>query len=302
MNPLFEKYLLGEISEAERASLEQELKNNPELRIQFEKDRAFMESLQNVMLRRTIKAALSTPDTPQQNVKSNKRRLTWIMLPVVLLFVSWLVWNNFTVSTPVPPDEMAPPAQVPVKPELPATHPPGADEENKQVVEKEKREPGGQMAQASIAPHSLRGLRGNGQKHTPWADLVVKIWDAPFLFTPASFGERYQPVASYLSKNNTVEAYLLLRKLEMQSPGNDTLAFLKGYCLMQMWEGEEAWRYFSQISDKQHPWVDEVQWYEGLCHLLTGEKVDAIAVFMYIAGQKKHPYRSQAAKALKLLR
>ena len=297
MNPLFEKYLLGEMSEEERTALEQAMAQDPGLREQFDRDRAFMKSLENHLLRQKIKAVLSSPDQPEQPIKPSVKWLKWISFAVIFLAISWLVWKQY-YSRPAGVDKEMPTKE---KSEVPLDINIDTPQVNTKEQATENKKTRGPIAQLSVEPHSLRGLRGQGTASSPWEVLVLRIWDAPFPVPPAMLGERFRPVAEYLMANNTSDAFLLLRKIEQQVPSNDTLSFLKGYCLMQMWEGEAALQSFSTISEKANTWNMEVEWYVALCHLLSGEKEEAIVVFRHITKQSEQLYRDQAKKALKLL-
>ncbi len=293
MDTKHEKYLTGEMEEAERAEMESALEQNPALREQLESERRLLESLQNHLLRRRIEAALSTPDD-QEVSKPGAKRLVWFGLAVLMVVVSWFLWRQLSGYQTTKPKDV-PPLE---KSGTPAPGFPDTPQSPKQNSVKPLPKAGEPIAQVTIAPHSLRGLRGNESGHTPWEALVQKIWDAPFPASPASFGERFRPVAEYLQQNNTTDAFLLLRKLERQAANNDTLAFLNGYCLMQMWEGEGALRSFNKMSGQPKPWSEATAWYEGLCYLLMGEQEKAVAVFKRIAGRPGHPYRGKARRAL----
>lgn len=107
MNPRHEKYLTGEMDEADRAALERELEQNPALREQLESERVLLESLQNHLLRRRIKAALSTPDE-QAVPKPGVKPLVWFGLAVLIVVVSWFFWRQSSGHQIGEPKEMAP--------------------------------------------------------------------------------------------------------------------------------------------------------------------------------------------------
>ncbi|MFN0214055.1 MAG: hypothetical protein ACKVT2_07350 [Saprospiraceae bacterium] len=301
MNSLYEKYFLGEMSGEEQTRLEQELAQNSKLRAQFEEDRALFESLKNQMLRRKIKEALAEPEAsaPVSNANKNRWQI-WLGLAGLLLLF-WAVWktvsSNQANESPVPP---IPQQQSPKDSSARVARQPAVPGEKEPEPEKKEERQRGLIAHAPVEPRSLKGLRSSKTRHTPWADLVKKIWYAP-LPQAETFGERFKPASELLLKDSTIDAFLKLQTLEQESPANDTLAFLKGWCLMELWEGEAALDYFDRLSGKQHPWTAELEWGSGQCYLLTGEKGKAIAVFKNIADQPKHPYRKQAGKALKLL-
>ena len=83
--------------------------------------------------------------------------------------------------------------------------------------------------------------------------------------------------------------------------GNDTLRYLKGYCLLEMGEGNEALTYFEPLQGRHAAWEPQLQWYRGLAMLLADKRPEALALFKRVAAKSGHLYRRQAEKALKLL-
>ena len=104
-----------------------------------------------------------------------------------------------------------------------------------------------------------------------------------------------------LKKRDFKAAYLELERLEGQMTENDTLRYLKGYCLLEMGEGQEALTYFDRLQSRHPVWEPQLQWYRGLAMLLADERGKALALFQQLENQPKHPYRRQAEKAAGLL-
>lgn len=310
MNLIFEKYFLGEMNAAETANLEQELAENPALREQFEQEKAFFEMLKNQMLRRKIEAALREPDgLPTPKPKNPPRKIwLWLALSSFALLTALFLRRHFSAPTgsgvlpealPKNPNSQPPADTFPFpKIENPS---PGNLPPEKLPTQTGKPSEKMPIAQA-VEPHSLENFRGANSAKTPWADLVEKIWFAPLPVAPEKVASAFLPAVELLSKNDHAEAFRQLRKLENSGlAANDTLVFLKGYCLMQLWEGHAAQRNFERLAAKPNAWQADLAWYAGLCHLLAGEKRAAVLVFEKIAGQVGHRYRFEAERALELL-
>ncbi len=325
MNPLYEKYFLGEMSDDERRLLEQDLAQNPDMRAQFEADRELAELLKSQMLRRKITAILAEPGIPAPQ-SGNKAKRWWAGLGLAgLLLLSWLVWRNFSGNDSSEPSPQSIPQQnQQEQPSVPIVEQPATTPESKETPEKVQEKQPELIVEAVVELHSLQGMRGSEGDSTPWGRLVEKIWYTPFPGDPNFFGPLFKPAATAISKGNYTDGLFLLGKLgskpfevykkeqadtswtlidkiEKKPAPIDTLAFLRGYAMMRLWEGKPAMYNFNKLAGKPHPWQAEVEWYAGLCHLLTGEKNEATKVFKKIAAQPKHAYRKPASKALELL-
>ena len=325
MNPLYEKYFLGEMSDDERRQLEQELAQNPGEQAQFEADRELSDLLKNQMLRRKINATLAVPTPPAPKPVNRSYWFFGAGLAALLLVLAWLARSGGEDESPQNwPSET--PAQQPVQQQVQPSVPIVEEQEApaQPATEPPKQQPG-QLAEVAIEPHSLQGMRGSEGDSTPWGRLVGKIWYAPFPGDPDSFGPLFKPGAIAISKGNYTDglfllgklgnkpfevykkeqadtSWALIEKIEKRPAPVDTLAFLRGYAMMRLWEGRPALYNFDQLSGKQHAWAAEVEWYAGLCHLLTGDKAKAVEAFKKIAAKTKHAYRKPANKALELLR
>lgn len=162
---------------------------------------------------------------------------------------------------------------------------------------------------AEIAPDELGSplypspnIRGENSENPAWKALLDKIWytEYPLVNTPVS--EPFKPVDQLLKSRDFSNAYVRIQRLERTVTGNDTLSYLKGYCLLEMGEGTAAFSSFAGLEEKQPTWTPNLEWFRGLSLLIAGEKGKAITQFKTVAAQANHPYRLQSERAIKLLR
>ncbi len=110
-----------------------------------------------------------------------------------------------------------------------------------------------------------------------------------------------------LSRRIARENQKLLEKDPTASPvaampmANDTLLYLKAYCLLEMGEGQEAMFYFSRMRFPDPAWIPQLTWYRALVLLQADKRKEALVLFKQIAEEQGHPYRRQARKAQKLM-
>ena len=62
----------------------------------------------------------------------------------------------------------------------------------------------------------------------------------------------------------------------MKMEANDTLHFLKGYCLLEMGEGGDAIRFFDKIENPPSEWQPNLEWYRALGVLISKGVTEAI--------------------------
>ncbi|MCB0519271.1 MAG: hypothetical protein H6577_00345 [Lewinellaceae bacterium] len=306
----FEKYFQGELNEEERRRLEQELAENTELKAQFEQDQDFLEQLETQLLREKVKAAMAGSAGANDAPAPTKGRSLWWLLAVgvAALLIAWAVWNPFSNGpspvTPVAPN--APPSTTwpagEAAPAAPETAPeaPAPTEQPRPA-----NPPGRPIAETLPDPveaHALEGVRGESKENSPWQALVEKVWYAPLPGKVENFPTGYRPALQMLKAGKTMDAFMALEELGSSQPANDTLSFLKGYCLMQLWEGREALRLFDSLQGKPHPWQSETAWYRGLCYLVMGQKEQALGVFRQVAGRPGSAFAKRAKEALKDIR
>ncbi len=144
-------------------------------------------------------------------------------------------------------------------------------------------------------------IRGENSGDSARQTLLNRIWYTDYPPQGLVLADTFQKADRLLRARDFTRAYVQLQALERKMPANDTLRFLKGYCLLEMGEGAEALRYFDQL-DRRHPdWARRLEWYRGLGLLLAEEREKALAAFKKIVATPGHPYRQPAKKASQLL-
>ena len=144
-------------------------------------------------------------------------------------------------------------------------------------------------------------IRGDETTNKARKALLDQLWYTDYPLTGLKTGNAFKNADESLKKRNFNAAYLELERLEGQMAENDTLLYLKGYCLMEMGEGNEALAYLDPLQGRHAVWESQLQWYRGLALLLADEREKALALFKQVENQPKHPYRRQAEKATGLL-
>ena len=153
------------------------------------------------------------------------------------------------------------------------------------------------------SPHySSPNIRGENNEDKAGKALRDKVWYTEYPPMEMEFSENFGKADKLLKSRDFSNAYVQLQRLERKLPENDTLRFLKGYCLMEMGEGAEALAYFAELESNQPSWESRLQWYRGLSQLLTGDQEKALLVFREIASNPSHPFLEQSNKAIRLLK
>ncbi len=133
--------------------------------------------------------------------------------------------------------------------------------------------------------------------------LLDKIWHAQFPpYCVMLDSSRFALVAHQLINRDFTVA---LESLEMEArntPQNDTLHFLKGYCLLEMGEGTGALHFFEHLEDRQPNWEMQLEWYRALSVLIEGDAEKTVPKFKKIAFANGHRYQKPSLEILKLLK
>lgn len=172
---------------------------------------------------------------------------------------------------------------------------------------KKTNEPIAQLRPAERLPNprypapEVTMIRGDADENKALKNLLDQIWYTAYPLTGLTAGSTFTKADENLKKRDFNTAYLELNRLEGQTDQNDTLRYLKGYCLLEMGEGQEALTYFDPLQDRQATWAPQLQWYRGLAMLLAAEREKALALFKQLATRSNHPYHRQAEKAVGLL-
>lgn len=302
MNIDIEKYLNNEMGEAERQTFERELQSDPVLRGEVDEQRVFLDRLKSQLLREKIAAAIASgggDNPPQQTTKKS-----WILPLLALLLLMVIgVWYfqqkaRQEIAIPIgdPPVNSSQPAEAEG-----FTNPP-VEEESDRISPKTEQLPQRPIAEKPTVepPANQHGVRGENVVNEDWDKLVESVWVTRFEPQPGEFNERFAPIANLLKEKNTTDVFVQLYLLERQTPENDTLAYLKGLCFLEMREGAPALEYFNKIKNKSS-WSENIIWYKSLAYLINSKKDKAIQEVGLITKNKNHIFYKEAKKLLEAL-
>lgn len=180
----------------------------------------------------------------------------------------------------------------------PTPLPPEATSTDKPIAQ---LDPGERLADPRYSAPEPALIRGDANENKALKTLLNRLWYTHYPLAGLKTGDVFSKADTYLKKRDFTGAYLELMQLEGTLTGNDTLGYLKGYCLLEMGEGKEAMHYFDPLQGRHAGWEPQLQWYRGLAMLLADEQSKALTLFRELAGRPKHPYQRQAEKAVGLL-
>lgn len=302
-----EKYLADEMTGEERTAFEAEMERNPALAEEVNFVRQLAEDIETAALDERVKEA--THGLLSRRPGKSKYLWWWSTLAVVgLLVVALLIFQKDKTQT----QPLAlPPATAPTVDSLRQVPPqPGTGQPSSQepAEEKTKVQPNRPIAQNQpveelyLPMHAPR-LRGSSASvDSSRQALLDAVWYTEYPPKGLHVNETFQQVDGLLRQRDFSKSYARLQLLERKMPANDTLFFLKGYCLLEQGEGSEALRYFDRIRTQSPVGKDLLEWYRGLAFLLLGEDGNAKKIFTTISGNPAHAFRRQAQRALKLLK
>ncbi|MCC6279179.1 MAG: hypothetical protein IT262_01160 [Saprospiraceae bacterium] len=277
----FKQYLNDNADEAERRAAEQ-----------------VMEGLQG--LRLESKVAEVAAERAALYRRLHWRRIFTSMVALALLAGAaylFFVKND----TPAPQQQ---PVEQPAKPPFPVVN---QDVPSENTTEKTASDPIAQLPPDERLPNprypapDASMMRGDAAAGKNQQALLDQLWYTDYPLKGLKPGNSFKTVDKNLKKRNFNAAYLELEQLEGFLTKNDTLRYLKAYCLLETGEGNEALAYLDSIQGRHSAWEPQLQWYRGLAMLLADERGKALALFKQIAKSPGHPYRRHAAKAEKLL-
>lgn len=144
-------------------------------------------------------------------------------------------------------------------------------------------------------------VRGENRTDPARQKLLDQIWITDYPPMGMNFNEQFADVDKLLQSRAFSGAYVRLQRLERTLPANDTLIFMKAFCLLEMGEGEAALSNFDQLQGRQVAWQPSVRWLRGLAFLLAGKDDEALDLFRKIAGSDGDPFQDAAQRAVELL-
>lgn len=144
-------------------------------------------------------------------------------------------------------------------------------------------------------------IRGDENENKALKSLLDQLWYTDYPLRGLTVNGAFEKVDIALKKRDFMAAYLELEQLEETRSANDTLRYLKGYCLMEMGEANVALTNFNAVQGRHAAWEAQLQWYRGLALLMVDKRSEALPIFKMIAANTKHLYHRQAEKAAKLV-
>ena len=290
-----ESYLDGSLDPAEKEALNHEIGQSPALKKQVEIQRMFTQHLSTQLLREQVADA-------RAHKPGTQPRWIWIAGSALLIVSATYFFFGTHSSSEVPSVPTTPDSQY--KNEIPSSTPAQPAPIPQETKAPPAPRPIAQNKSSDLTPpeYPSPNVRGANQEDKIRKALLDKIWYTDFPPDHTEFKPPFSQTAQLLSKRDFMGAFVRLEQQERKLPENDTLRFLKGYCLLEMGEGGDALRYFDQLELRRPSWETQLQWYRGLGLLLTGDVKKARPLFREMAATPGHPFRQQSQKALELLK
>lgn len=310
-----EAFLSGELTDAQKTAFEAEMKRNPKFAAEVTRMRQLTADLEMIGLRQTVKDALVTPIRPA--TFSYKWGFIAILLLIVVSYFLLFQKEKFpsseknmdSIFLPSSPSEMEKNSPIDTLEDnlIPILQSNKKTEEQKDAIK--KRMPIDQpiaittlsekLAPPLFPAPSLRGENANSEIEN---ELLNAIWYTTYPPENAQLGNSFEEINQFLAARDFSKAFIRLQFLERKMPANDSLFFLKSYCLLEMGEGGEALRYFKNKDNQVIIWESTTEWYRGLALLMTDNQAQAVATFESISQKNNHPFQQQAIKALSLIK
>ncbi len=298
-----EAYIDGALNPADRAAFEAEMESNPDFAQEVRLMRQLTGDVRMQLLRDQVGHSLRE-DTPGDG---KKKTPFWLggLLAVLLLCVAgyFLLMPGKTAVAPgVFPANETP--SLPAQPGAVPENPGGTAPQTTPATAPGEKPPANRPIAANTPLPDPRfpapNIRGGSQPDTTLAALLDRIWYMDFPPAGTRFAPPYDEAGQLLQARDFSKAYVRLELLERDQPANDTLRFLKGYCLLELGQGKEALRYFDPAGAPA--WAAYRQWYRALALLSSGRKDEAKTALETIRDSRGHPFQRQGAKALELMK
>ncbi len=150
-------------------------------------------------------------------------------------------------------------------------------------------------------PAPVNALRGGPE---PDADdnPLDQVWYVNYPLNDLEAGEAFPVIDSLLRNRNFTRAFITISRAERSVVDSDTLAYLKGYTMLQLGRGPEAVAALESITVPPTGWEREMTWLRALGHCLADDRDAALALLQELTVSEEGLYQREAAKALELLK
>lgn len=316
-----ERYLEGDLSQTEKVAFEQAMQANPVLAKEVALQEQLARDLQIQLVREEVMAAMQEQGEEDGPDKGGNK--PWRFLVGFLFLMIPVSYFLLFPKTPAPIEDAAI-----VSPKIIESG--DTREEKKAVPPKSNEEPAKETPTPSVkkqkdkkpaAPvqknrpiasteplpdlrpplHPSPTLRGQNKEDESHQALLDAVWYTQLPPEQGPFEPPFDKINDLLKERDFTSAYVRLQMQERKTPENDSLAFLKGYCLLEMGEGVEAYNYLSQLKDVPSNWTAYVEWYQALAYLQVKDIQQAVSALKRIRQQDDHPFQKESEKALQLL-
>ena len=299
-----EAYINGELSKEEQVAFEKAMAKNPELAIEVNTFRQLIEDVELQGVREQVARALEEKPTPPRT----RPFLWWWIGSLIFVLAGGLYYYNTqadTQSVLVPnreTKEEASPAPSESEPKDKINTP------VEEVLPKQeiKTDNGPIASQETISdltppPYPSPSVRGQQEVDENWKNLLDQIWYTNYLPKDYTLSTSLRYADSLLQNRDFTAAYVRLKALEYELPDNDTVRMMKGHCLLEMGQGQEALYYFNELESAHPAWGDYLDWHRSLACLIMKDKEQAIQWMNRVLLEEDHLYNRQAQRALLLI-
>lgn len=231
------------------------------------------------------------------------RRMYWRRIFITMVALAWVAGAAYFIigkkETPAAPQKQEQPSIPPAGNSTPLPEQTPDKKENAPIAQLRPEE---RLPNPRYPAPDVTMIRGDETANKALKALLDQIWYTDYPLKGLKVSGPFKQADESLKKRDFNAAYLALGYLETSQPDNDTLRYLKGYCLLEMAEGEEALNYFDPLQGRNAAWEPQLQWYRGLAMLLADKREKAWVLFQKLAKQSQHPYQRQAGKAAGLIK
>ena len=294
-----EKYLKGELPEAEKHAFEAQMAQDAGLRERVARERDLYEQLETYFIRENIRAAMTEEREKPEKGKTRRVHWGWLVLMAILVLPVALFVPRWIPHTFNPAEEKKPPV-LPQSPYIPPQNP--TDEAEIAAAEEtapERTSPStpiaGNRQKKPAMPNPSSSLRATTTKtDSALSVFVEQCIETDLLAATDQLSGRYRTIVEKARQKTWDSALILLNRLESDNVSNDTTLYLKGICYLGKERGTEAARCFVRLNqDGKYP-GGAAEWGLALALLVEGESEAAHHLLEKITGQTGHPFSGKA--------
>lgn len=312
-------YLDGEMSGDEKIAFEAEMNKDPDFAEEVDFMKHLSSDLNMELLREQVTGALAEDGNGgQDGNKSNKTKWLGGLLGIAFLAVALfffigddkkemeppvveekVVWPNAPKTNIEEKENTKKEEAIPENKKEQKTTPPQKKEKPSRIIAENKPAPN--LMPPSYPAPNLQNVRGSENKNVELKNTLDQIWYMDFPPEGTAFNAPFDKAGKLLAERDFTKAYVRLNLLERKHPENDTLNFMKGYCLLELGQGEEALSYLEKNNTESKNWKEYIEWYKAISHLSNSNDEEGIIILKKISGAPSHYFNSKSKKAIELI-